>query len=210
MHSNGCISLLQAESQISAWSSLIVLHVTKRKKKEKGKSKGNKEFQRTAEIKGSWWAKHKGPVGSNDRSHPYQQLDTCKRWADAKWKEWVPWVWLPWSLCSKEGALVWICDHSNTNNPQVFWLLLSSTFFLYSISHSKQGKDEYKAREQSLTANPNWLYFMPCSTRKTEGRAFWGMQWVSLTADWQHISLLVGVVSVFTSFLHFPLLCSFT
>lgn len=53
MHSNGCISLLQAESQISAWSSLIVLHVAEEEKKEKGKSKGNKGFQRRAEIKGS-------------------------------------------------------------------------------------------------------------------------------------------------------------
>jgi len=46
MHSNGCIILLQAVSQISAWSSLIILHTAERKKLTKRKSKGTRGFQR--------------------------------------------------------------------------------------------------------------------------------------------------------------------
>lgn len=106
MHSNGCIILLQAESQISASSSLIVLHVAKKKKKVKrGKAKAIVDFREQLERKGSWWGKYIGLVDRDDTNHTAEaintsKIETRKKWVDAKWKEWVYWVLLGWSLFS--------------------------------------------------------------------------------------------------------------
>lgn len=205
MHSNGCISLLQAESQISAWSSLIASHVAKREKKKKGKSKGSKGFKRTAERKGSCWGKYIGLVG---KSHPYQQLDTHKRWADAKWKEWVPWAWLPWSLCSKKGAVVWICDHSNADNTQVLWLLSFSTLSP-AANWPRMGTKAGGGTAEQLTQTG----YIPCPAQQgklREGHFGECSQCHWLQTGSTSVHLWEWWMIVFASLLGFPLLRSFS
>lgn len=67
-------------------------------KKEKGKSKGNKGFQRTAEKKGIMRQIYKASW------QRWQTPSIPATWYTQKvgWCQWTPWAWLPWSLFSKE------------------------------------------------------------------------------------------------------------